>query len=108
MSKPNGKRYKLETVRRSYVEAVGGDRVEFEVGDPPQVLSIPHPMFMDDATQKQVDGAEGDEGKARALLGDQWEAFVQAGGDANSLMLLFLAVQGDARDTVQRVRPPRG
>ncbi|EPH40848.1 hypothetical protein ABT390_36555 [Streptomyces aurantiacus] len=107
MSKPNRKRYKLEAVRSSYAEAVGGEAVEFEVGDG-KVFSFPHPMFASDEEQRALDDAEGDHGKARVLLGDQYEAFGKAGGDDNSVMLLYVAVRAEAQDTVQRHRPTRG
>lgn len=110
MSKPNGKRYRLETVRRSYVEAVGGERVEFEVGpeDNPSVFSFPHPIFTPDAMQKEINAAEGDEASARILLGDQYAEFIEAGGDANSVALLYVGIRNAAQDTVGKVRPTKG
>ncbi|MDV6290329.1 hypothetical protein R2F25_30440 [Streptomyces sp. UP1A-1] len=112
MSKPNGKRYRLETVRRSYVDAVGGERVEFEVGpdDAPQVFSFPHPVFMPDDVNTALNEAQGkgDEAGARILLGDQYDAFVEAGGDPTSVMLLFVGVRNEAQDTMQKVRPTKG
>ncbi|MFI9600324.1 hypothetical protein ACIHCX_10665 [Streptomyces sp. NPDC052043] len=107
MSKPGKARYKLESVRASYADAVGGDRVEFEVGDG-QVFTFPHPIFTPDHMQRELDSAKGDEAGARILLGDQWAAFVDAGGEANSLMLLYVAVRNEATDTVQKHRPTRG
>jgi hypothetical protein len=107
MSKPNGKRYRLETVRRSYADAVGGEDVEFEVGDG-KVFTFPHPLFTPDDMQQQLAEAKGDQAGARILLGDQWDAFVEAGGDATSLMLLHVAVRNESQDTVQRVRPTKG
>ncbi|MEU2740218.1 hypothetical protein ABZ656_33895 [Streptomyces sp. NPDC007095] len=110
MSKPNGKRYRLETVKRSYSEAVGGERVEFEVGpeDNPQVFSFPHPIFTPDDVQQELNEAKGDEAGARILLGDQYAEFIAAGGDVNSLMLLYVGVRSEAQDKVQKVRPTRG
>jgi hypothetical protein len=110
MSKPNKARYRLETVRRSYVDAVGGDRVEFEVGpeDDPRVFSFPHPLFTPDDMQQELNEAKGDEGGARILLGDQFQEFVDAGGDANSLMLLYVGIRAESQDKVQKVRPTRG
>ncbi|MCX4606993.1 hypothetical protein [Streptomyces mirabilis] len=110
MSKPNGKRYRLETVKRSYVDAVGGERVEFEVGpeDDPRVFHFPHPIFTPDDMQRELNSAQGDEPGARILLGDQYDEFIAAGGDVNSLMLLYVGIRGEAQDTVQKVRPTRG
>lgn len=110
MSKPNGKRYRLETVKRSYVDAVGGERVEFEVGpeDDPQVFSFPHPIFSPDGMQQDLADAKGDEAGARILLGDQYNEFVAAGGDVNSLMLLYVGIRNEAQDRVSKVRPTKG
>lgn len=110
MSKPNGKRYRLETVKRSYVDAVGGERVEFEVGpeDAPQVFSFPHPIFTPDAMQRDLNDAQGDEAGARILLGDQYDEFIAAGGEVNSVMLLYVGIRNEAQDKVQKVRPTRG
>lgn len=112
MSKPNGKRYRLETVKRSYVDAVGGERVEFEVGpeEAPVVFSFPHPIFTPDDMQADLNDAQGkgDEAGARILLGDQYDEFIAAGGDPTSVMLLYVGVRNEAQDTVQKVRPTRG
>ncbi|MET9096246.1 hypothetical protein ABZX72_29625 [Streptomyces cyaneofuscatus] len=110
MSKPNRARYRLETVRRSYVEAVGGERVEFEVGpeDDPAVFSFPHPMFTPDDVQQELNDAKGDEAGARVLLGDQFAEFLAAGGDVNSVMLLYVGIRNEAQDKVAKVRPTKG
>lgn len=109
MSKPNRKRYVLESVRRSYAEAldVPDERVEFEVGDG-KVFHVPHPIFMPSAMQKELNASEGDEAGARILLGDQWQEFIDAGGDATSLILLYTAVRAESQDTVQKHRPTKG
>lgn len=110
MSKPNGKRYRLETVKRSYVDAVGGERVEFEFGpeDDPKVFSFPHPIFTPDDMQKELNDAQGDEAGARILLGDQYGEFIAAGGDVNSVMLLYVGIRNEAQDKVTKVRPTKG
>lgn len=107
MSKPNGRRYKLETVRASYVDAVGGEQVEFEVGPDAKVFSFLHPMLADDDFQRDFDQADGDRARARLLLGDEYDAFVKAGGDANSLILLYVGVRNEMADTLGKHRPPR-
>lgn len=106
MGKPNKSRYRLEAVRSSYAEAVGGETVEIETADG-KVYTFPHPLFTDDETSKAIDAAEGDAGKARVLLGDQWTEFVKSGGDANGAMLVYLAVRSDMQDTMGKHRPPR-
>jgi hypothetical protein len=108
MSKPNGKRYRLETVKRSYVEAVGGERVEFEVGPDDKVFSFPHPIFTPDDMQRELNNAQGDDAGARILLGDQYDDFVAAGGEVNSLMLLYVGIRNEAQDKVSKVRPTKG
>ena len=110
MSKPGKARYRLETVKRSYAEAVGGELVEFEVGpeDDPQVFSFPHPIFTPDGMQEDLNEAKGDEAGARILLGDQYQAFRDAGGDVNGVMLLYVGIRNEAQDKVQKVRPTRG
>jgi hypothetical protein len=110
MSKPNGKRYRLESVRRSYADALGvpDERVEFEVGPDNKVFHFPHPVFMDSAMSKTLSEADGDEAGARILLGDQWDEFVKAGGEANSLMLLFVGIRAESQDTMQKHRPTKG
>lgn len=106
MSKPNKSRYKLSAVKASYCEAVGGERVEVETDDG-KVFSFPHPLFTDDDLAKDIDAAEGDGAKARVLLGDQWSDYVKSGGDANSLMLVYVAARSDMQDTLTKHRPTK-
>ncbi|MBQ1122647.1 hypothetical protein [Streptomyces sp. B15] len=106
MSKPNRARYKLSAVKASYADAVGGNQVEVETDDG-KVFTFPHPLFTEDDTARQIDAAEGDEGKARVLLGDQWSDFVKSGGDANGLMLVYVAARSEMQDTLGRHRPTR-
>jgi hypothetical protein len=112
MSKPNGKRYRLETVKRQYTDALGvpDGRVEFEFGpdDDPKVFSFPHPVFTPDEMQRELNKADGDEASARILLGEQFDEFVAAGGDVNSLALLYVGIRNEAQDKVVKVRPTKG
>ncbi|MGC4946171.1 hypothetical protein ACLQ2N_08190 [Streptomyces sp. DT224] len=105
MSKPNKARFRLSAVRASYAEAVGGDSVEVETDDG-KVYTFPHPLFTSDELAEKINAAEGDLGKARVLLGDQWDDYVKSGGDANSLMLVHMAVRTESQDTVGKHRPP--
>lgn len=107
MSKPSRSRYRLSAVRASYAEAVGGELVEVETDDG-KVYSFPHPLFTDDDIARRIDAAEGDEGKARVLLGDQWPDFVKSGGTANDLMLTYVAARSEMQDTLGRHRPTKG
>lgn len=106
MSKPGKARYKLSAVKRSYEDAVGGSVVEVETDDG-KVYSFPHPLFTDDDTARAIDAAEGDTGKARVLLGDQYDDYVKSGGDANTLMLVYVAARSEMQDTLQRHRPTK-
>ncbi|OUD02571.1 hypothetical protein [Streptomyces swartbergensis] len=106
MSKPGKARYRLSAVKASYEEAVGGSEVEVETDDG-KVYTFPHPLFTDDDTAKAIDAAEGDGAKARVLLGDQWDAFVKSGGDANGLMLVYVAARSEMQDTLGKHRPTK-
>ncbi|NGO68229.1 hypothetical protein [Streptomyces boncukensis] len=106
MSKPSKSRYKLSAVKASYAEAVGGELVEVETDDG-KVFTFPHPMFTTDDLAREIDAAEGDEAKARVLLGDQWSDFVKSGGDANGLMLVYVAARIDMQDMMQKHRPTK-
>ncbi|MGW7248817.1 hypothetical protein [Streptomyces decoyicus] len=106
MSKPNKARFKLSAVKASYVEAVGGELVEVETDDG-KVWTFPHPLFTGDELAKEIDAAEGDGAKARVLLGEQWADFVKSGGDANSLMLVFVAARSEMQDTLNKHRPTK-
>ena len=113
MGKPNKARFRLETVKRQYSDALDlppDGRVEFEFGpeDDPQVLSFPHPIFTPDEMNKELNKAEGDEAGARILLGDRFDEFIEAGGDVTSLMLLYVGIRNEAQDKVTKVRPTRG
>ncbi|MFD8937328.1 hypothetical protein ACFV0R_19100 [Streptomyces sp. NPDC059578] len=105
MSKPNKRRYKLSTVRAQYVEAVGGSDVEVELNDG-SMVTFPHPLFAPDTWTKAVDEAENHEEKARAVLGEQYEQFRDAGNEDHEITLLFMAITEDSRDQVRK-RPTR-
>ncbi|AZM57631.1 hypothetical protein DMA15_12705 [Streptomyces sp. WAC 01529] len=106
MSKPNRARFKLSAVKRSYAEAVGGELVEVETDDG-KVFTFPHPLFTEDDLARQIDAAEGDVGKAHVLLGEAYDDFMKSGGDANSLMLVYVAARSEMQDTLGRHRPTR-
>ncbi|WP_030747651.1 hypothetical protein [Streptomyces sp. NRRL F-5135] len=106
MSKPGKARYRLSAVKASYAEAVGGEFVEVETDDG-KIYTFPHPMFTSDEFGAQVDAAKGNEDTGKILLGDQWDAFVKSGGDAQSLMLVYVAARNEMQDTVGKHKPPR-
>lgn len=106
MSKPSKARFKLSAVKASYAEAVGGELVEVETDDG-KVWTFPHPLFTPDDLAKEIDAAEGDEARARILLGDQWGEFIKSGGDANGLMLVYVAARSEMQDTLTKHRPTK-
>lgn len=106
MSKPNKARYRLSAVRASYTEAVGGADVELETDDG-KVYTFAHPMFAGDDLVRQINEAEGDEPRAKLLLGDQWDAFVKSGGDATGVMLVWVAARNEMQETLTKHRPPK-
>lgn len=106
MGKPNKRRYKMSEVKSQFVEAVGGEDVEFEL-DNGEVLTFPHPLFAPDEWSTRVDEAESNRDKAHAILGDeQYDKFVAAGHADADIGLMFLAVQQDMQGSVKR-RPTR-
>lgn len=106
MSKPNRARYKLSEVRASYAEAVGGDHVEIETDDGTSFTFL-HPMFTDDEFQKEFQAADGDTGRARLTLGDQYDKFIEHGGSPNDVVLLYVGLQNSMQDTLGKHRPPK-
>ncbi|APY88169.1 hypothetical protein [Streptomyces alfalfae] len=107
MSKPNKKRYVLETVKAQYAEAVGGEEVEFE-GPGGEVYSMPHPLFAPSEWTKAVDDAEDDEEMARAMLGDeQFERYTAAGGRPGDVNFIRLAAMEDMKGALKGGRPTR-
>lgn len=106
MSKPGKARYRLSAVKASYAEAVGGELIEVETDDG-KVYTFPHPLFTDDDTAHEIDAADGDGARARILLGDQWAEFEKSGGDANGLMLVYVAARSEMQDTVSKHRPTK-
>ncbi|MDT0381434.1 hypothetical protein RM572_21990 [Streptomyces sp. DSM 42041] len=106
MSKPNKKRYILSAVRAQYAEAVGGEEIEFE--GPGGTFTMPHPMFAPSAWKKAVDDAEDDDELARAMLGDeQYDKFVEAGGDPSDVNFVRMAAMEDMKGELKNGRPTR-
>jgi hypothetical protein len=107
MSKPNKKRYVLETVRAQYEEAVGGAEVEFE-GPGGELFTMPHPLFAPSDWAKAVDDAETDEEMGRAMLGDeQFERYTAAGGRPGDVNFIRLAAMEDMKGELKGGRPTR-
>ncbi|MFF9894976.1 hypothetical protein [Streptomyces longispororuber] len=105
MSKPNKKRYVLETVRAQYAEAVGGEEIEIE-GPGGKVFTMPHPLFAPSAWKNAVDDAEDDDAQARAMLGEeQYEDFVAAGGNPSDVNFVYMAAMEDMKGELKGGRP---
>ena len=107
MSKPNGKRYRLEQIVEKAEENLGGRVVEFDYAG--ETYTFPHPMLADDEWTAEFQ-AVGNDARAnvRYLLGDeQFERFVAAGGQANHVMLLFAESQRDASGVLASGTPTR-
>ncbi|MFK0290325.1 hypothetical protein ACIQU6_07560 [Streptomyces sp. NPDC090442] len=92
MSKPNKSRLKLETLR-ARAESKGDAVIEFD-GVDGKAYTIPGPAFWDDAVHDAA-RAEDVPGMGRALLGDQYEAFVSGGHRSTDLMLVIEAYQAE-------------
>lgn len=91
MSKPNKRRFKLETVRQVQADKRGSE-IEIEVGDEGVVFVMPAPGFWPDEAVALM--GKGEEVKlAQALLGgsEQYGRFVEAGGRAQDVALVIAA-----------------
>ncbi|MEV5977487.1 hypothetical protein [Streptomyces sp. NPDC052114] len=107
MSKPNKKRYVLETVKAQYAEAVGGEEIEFE-GPSGEVYTMPHPLFAPSEWSKAVDDAETDEELAKAILGEeQYAKYVDAGGRPGDVAFIRMAAMEDMKGDLKGGRPTR-
>lgn len=98
MTKPNKRRYKLETILAKREEAVGGRDIEFEWAG--ETYTFPHPLFAPDEWQAELSAAGGDNAQAgRAILGDDYDRFHAAGGHASFLLMLMQEVTEDVSGT---------
>lgn len=105
MSKPSKTRRKLSEVHAQYAEAVGGEEVEFE-DDAGNVYTFPHPLFADDEWTKAVDAEEGNEEKARTILGDdQYKKYMDAGNKPIDVTLVFMDVAQSMQGQLTDGRP---
>ncbi|MGV9263156.1 hypothetical protein ACWDRR_00665 [Kitasatospora sp. NPDC003701] len=86
MSKPGKARFKLETIR---TKATANETavIDFEHLDG-EVYEVPTPAFWTDAVHEAL-RAEDLPGAGRALLGDRYAPFIEAGGRSTDLMLII-------------------
>lgn len=90
MSKPNGRRLKLQELRAQGVEALKhepGFDIELDNGE---VITIPHPMLVDDEVQASLADADGPIALAKMVLGEEEHAkFLAGGGHSNDVALAW-------------------
>ena len=93
MSKPNKKRYKLSAV----VNEIRAEHPDIEIEtDDGQVFVVPPAQLWSDEQIKQIQNSgENALIMARALLGDEYDKFVAAGGTA-ALLAHIVAESGKA------------
>lgn len=90
-------RYTRTVVRAKVSEAVGGDVFDYSPDDE-HYFEVPHPLLYSEATRKALKAAgDDDKAQAKAILGDQYDAFVEAGGYPEELTLLQIAISTDTR-----------
>lgn len=101
-------RYTRTVVRAKVTESVGGETFDYSPDDEHD-FTLPHPLLYSDDVAKALEKAGNDEEKvAKALLGDQYDAYIAAGGTDRELGLLMIAVNTDTRDALANGRPTEG
>ena len=73
-------------------------------------FTIEHPLFQSNKTKRALEkarDAQNDLDMAQALLGDQWDDFEQAGGQAGDVMLMLASLQNELTDTLPDGTPTR-
>jgi len=106
---PARNRYRIAEAKRQMIDKLGGDTVEIETDDG-AVFTVEHPMFRSKATKDTLKPLADDdaEGIAAAVLGKQYDAFIEHGGDPEDLVYVFMSIGEDTQDTLAgRKRPTR-
>lgn len=105
--KTNRFSYSRQSVRSQMEETIGSTTIEYEV-DEGKVFIIEHPVFYSKETRKALKAADDTDVDAIAqiLLGDQFDAFLEAGGEVEEISMLMVSVQKDTTD-VMNGRPTR-
>jgi len=104
-------RYNKNAIRQQMIEAVGGTDILYTVdtADGKEIeFTIPHPLFYDRATKDALKELADDdeEGVARLCLGDQYDKFIEAGGEDEDISMLMARVQKDSSARING-RPTR-
>lgn len=112
MTTKKQRRYNLDAVHQQYADATGGDEVQIVLNEgtaEEQEFTFPHPVFASDDIKAAVNAATDDTTVAKALLGDQYEDFIQAGGRPLDVSLLFGSLFAESESVVKgvKVRPTR-
>lgn len=94
-------RYKLAEAKQQMADAVGGSDIELEL-DNGVTVSIPHPLFYSSALKAELKSLADDDadGIAKALLGDDYDAYIESGADPDDLQFVLIAAQKDTQDTL--------
>lgn len=99
--------YNRATVKKQLEETIGSSDVPYEVEG--KEFLIPHPLFWSKDLKAEIEALDDDdeEGIAQAILGDQWDAFVAAGGEAEEIGQLLIVLQLNTKDSLASGRPTR-
>ncbi|PZE23855.1 hypothetical protein [Curtobacterium sp. MCBD17_028] len=100
--------YTRASVRNKVEETLGSASISYSP-DGEHYFELPHPMLYDKATKAALKplADDDDEGIARVLLGEQYDAFIEAGGDPDEIGLLQIAVSQDTRASLTAGRPTK-
>lgn len=108
------KKLSLHAVRQKFKETHPNvsETIDFTIDDKPdaKVFHIEHPLFQSNRTKRALEkarDAQNDLDMAQALLGDQWDDFEQAGGQAGDVMLMLASLQDELTDTLPDGTPTR-
>lgn len=106
-------RYRIEDAKTQFADKLGLDpadpKIEIEAGDG-TVFLIEHPLFRSKDTRDALDNIEDDdnEGIAQVIFGDQYNSYIEHGGDPDDLQFVFGEIQKDVQSVqAGRKRPTR-
>jgi len=114
MTKDNRRIRSLKAVKAKYLESHPKiqEWIEFTIGDDPdeEEFRIHSPLFQTNEEKKAFAKAQESEDEfelAKALLGSQWKAFLDAGGQVSILLLLLNNVADEMTKTDSEGKPTR-
>jgi hypothetical protein len=112
MSKPNRRRFRREELHQQVSDATGMQpSLELELDDG-SAVDIPHPLFLTDEHQAEIDQLRKDEAgtiaMAKAIVGEVDHKRLLASGYASTdVMLAWLLMQQDMSGVLPDGRPTR-